>query len=127
MIRGRNYKHSVELFKAVQVLDSYSMPVTSFVSLGSVPAAVKVLSGSRALYYQEAGITNAVQVEIRALDTTDTIAKLIWLGYEIIPRSVLPSDQVDDYDERDRGKFLVIEGSFKVLTTTTTTTTTTAG
>ena len=127
MIRGRDYKHSVELFKAVQVLDSYSMPVTSFVSLGSVPAAVKVLTGSRAMYYQEVGITNPVQVEIRKLETEDVVAKLIWLGYEIIPRSVLPSDQVDDYEGRDRGKSLVIEGSFKVLTTTTTTTTTTAG
>jgi hypothetical protein len=124
MIRGRDYKHTVELFKAVQVLDSYSMPVTSFVSLGSVPAAVKVLTGSRAMAYQEVGITNPVQVEIRKLETEDVVAKLIWLGYEIIARSVLSSDQVDGYEGRDRGKFLVIEGSFKVLTTTTTTTTT---
>ena len=124
MIRGRDYKHTVELFKAVQVLDAYSMPVTSFVSLGIVPAAVKVLTGSRAMAYQEVGITNPVQVEIRKLETEDVVAKLIWLGYEIIPRSVLPSDQVDGYEGRDKGKFLVIEGSFKVLTTTTTTTTT---
>jgi len=123
MIRGRDYKHTVELFKAVQVLDAYSMPVTSFVSLGSVPAAVKVLTGSRAMYYQEVGVTNPIQIEIRNPGTTE-IAKIIWLGYEIIPRSVLPSDQVDGYEGRDKGKFLVIEGSFKVLTTTTTTTTT---
>ena len=76
MIRGRNYKHSVELFKAVQVLDSYSMPVTSFVSLGVVPAAVKVLTGSRAMYYQEVGVTNPVQVEIRNPGTTEIAKKL---------------------------------------------------
>ena len=125
MIRGRNFKHKVELFKAVQVLDAYQSPVTSFVSLGTVPAAVEVLSGSRALYYQEVGITNPIKIEIRALGTTDVIAKIVWLGYEIIPRSILPSDQVDGYEGRDRGKFLVIDGSFKMVTTTTTTTTTT--
>jgi len=96
MIRGRDYKHTVELFKAVQVLDAYSMPVTSFVSLGSVPAAVKVLTGSRAMAYQEVGVTNPIQIEIRNPGTTE-IAKIIWLGYEIIPRSILPSDQVDGY------------------------------
>ena len=127
MIRGRNFKHRVELFKAVETTDAYGYPLATFATLGVVPAAVEVLSGSRALYYQEVGITNPIKIEIRALGTTDVIAKIVWLGYEIIPRSILPSDQVDNYEGRDRGKFLVIDGSFKSVTTTTTTTTTTHG
>lgn len=123
MIRGRDFKERVELFRVAEVEDAYGYISSSFVSMGVVPAAVRTLTGNRALQYQEMGISHPVALEIRTVSFP--IAKIKYNGYEIIPRSVLPSDEVDDFSNRDRGKFLIIEGSFPVLVTTTSTTTTT--
>ena len=56
MIRGRDYTERIKAYKTTEVVDAYGKKTTTFVLLGTYPAEVKVLSGKKALYYQERGI-----------------------------------------------------------------------
>ncbi len=112
MIRGRDYTERIKAYKTTEVVDAYGKKTTTFVLLGTYPAAVKVLSGTKALYYQERGIKHPVIIEMRAI--ADTITKIEWDSKVIYPSSIMDSKENKEFAGRDRGKFLTIEGSFAV-------------
>lgn len=112
MIRGRDYTERIACYSSVEVVDAYGKKTTSYTLIGTYPAAVKVLSGTKALYYQERGVKHPVIIEMRAI--SGTIAKIVWDSKTIYPSSVMDSKDSKEIEGRDRGKFLTIEGSFAV-------------
>lgn len=112
MIRGRDYTERIAVYKGVEVVDSYGKKTTTFTLLGTYPAAVRVLTGTKALYYQERGIKFPVQIEMRYI--SGTISKIVWDNKTIYPTSIVDSKDNKEIGQRDRGKFLIIEGGFAV-------------
>lgn len=111
MLRGRDYTQRVDVYTKCEVVDSYKKVTTTFTFIGTYPAAVRVLSGTKALYYQERGIQHPVEVEMRSLERE--IGKIVWQGKEIYPSSVVNSRDADEINRRDRGKFIIISGGFR--------------
>lgn len=112
MIRGRDYTERVTCYSSVEVVDAYGKKTTTFSLIGTYPAAVRVITGTKALYYQERGIKHPVIIEMRAISSV--IAKIVWDSKTIYPSSIMDSRDSKEISERDRGKFLTIEGSFAV-------------
>ena len=112
MIRGRDYTERVTCYSGVEVVDTYGKKTTTFTLIGTYPAAVRVITGTKALYYQERGIKHPVIIEMRAISSV--IAKIVWDSKTIYPSSIMDSRDSKELSERDRGKFLTIEGSFAV-------------
>lgn len=112
MIRGRDYTERVQVFIAIEVPDAYGKKTTTHSLLGTFPAAVRVLTGTKALYHQERGIKFPVQIEMRYI--SGTITKIVWDNKTIYPTSIVDSKDNKEIGQRDRGKFLIIEGGFVV-------------
>lgn len=112
MIRGRNFTDRVTAYNGVEVVDAYGKKTTTYTLIGTFPAAVEVLDGTKALYYQERGIKYPVIIEMRAI--TGIISKLVWNNKTIYPNSNINSKEGKGAEERDRGKFITITGSFAV-------------
>lgn len=111
MLRGRDYTEKVDVYTKCEVVDDYKKVTTTFTFIGTYPAAVRQLSGTKALYYQERGIQYPVQIEMRAIERA--IGKLIWNGNVIYPSSVINSRNADELNKRDRGKYIIIEGGIR--------------
>ena len=124
-MRARDYKERVELFIRTEVEDLAGYVTSTFVSLGTFPAAVRVLSGQRAMYYQSLGYTHPIEIEMRYV--AEQIVKVKWNNYEIVVRSLVRSDHAEEVSGRDKGRYMTIEGAYQEVTTTTSTTTTTIG
>ena len=80
-----------------------------YVSQGLFPASVEILNGSKALYYQQRGITNPVIIKIREVEFV--IAKIIHNGKTIFLDSSIRVNAEEKSDTR--GRWRVMTGTFK--------------
>ena len=81
MLTGRELLESVELFSETKVVKASGKESVEYVSQGLFPASVEILNGSKALYYQQRGITNPVIIKIREVEFI--IAKIVHNGKTI--------------------------------------------
>ena len=109
MLTGRELLESVELFSETKVVKASGKESVEYVSQGLFPASVEILNGSKALYYQQRGITNPVIVKIREVDFV--IAKIIHNGKTIFLDSSIRVNAEEKSDTR--GRWRVITGTFK--------------
>ena len=100
---------SVELFSETKVIKASGKESVEYVSQGLFPASVEILNGSKALYYQQRGITNPVIIKIREVEFI--IAKIIHNGKAIFLDSSIRVNAEEKSDTR--GRWRVITGTFK--------------
>ena len=100
---------SVELFSETKVVKASGKESVEYVSQGLFPASVEILNGSKALYYQQRGITNPVIIKIREVEFT--IAKIVHNGKTIFLDSSIRVNAEEKSDTR--GRWRVITGTFK--------------
>ena len=60
MLTGRELLESIELFSETKVIKASGKESVECVSQGLFPASVEILNGSKALYYQQRGITTCL-------------------------------------------------------------------
>lgn len=104
MLNARKYNDTATFYLKSETLDAYGRPVVADVSQGAFPCEVTIMDGNRALYYQSIGLQSPVQIKIRELSFTPS--KVVYLGKEIVLKSVTLAGQ-------DRVKEMVLLGSFK--------------
>lgn len=108
MINARQFLDSVELFSAFSTESDYGKEVITYISEGIFPANVEILSGTRALYYQQEGNAYPIIIKIRKVDFE--IKKIVYNKSTITPRSIVTTDAFEK--SNFRGEFQVITGSF---------------
>ena len=107
MITGRDLDEVITLYSATQVDGSYGEKKTTFVSQGNFPAKVEILTGTRAMYYQQENTSYPVVIKIRKVEFE--IKKIVHNGRTIIPSSVVT---INDLGESDtRGRWMAINGA----------------
>ena len=107
MITGRDLDEIVTLYSATTIDGSYGEPKTTFVSQGDFPARVDILTGTRAMYYQQENTSYPVIIKIRKVEFE--IKKIVHNGRTIIPSSVVT---INDLGESDtRGRWMTINGA----------------
>ncbi len=109
MLTGRELLENIELFSEIKVVKPSGKESVEYVSQGLFPAYVEILNGSKALYYQQRGITNPVIVKIREVDFP--IAKIVHNGKSIFLDSSIRVGADEKSDTR--GRWRVITGTFK--------------
>lgn len=107
MLDFRTFTEKVQLFSISKTEGTYGKQVTTYTDLGYFPASVNVMSGSKALYYQEKGFGHPVSIRMRFIP--EEIGKIIWDGKTIYPRSIIRQNE----KSTTRGNYLVIEGGYK--------------
>ena len=109
MLTGRELLENIELFSETKVVKASGKESIEYVSQGVFPASVEILNGSKALYYQQRGITNPVIIKIREVEFV--IAKIIHNGKTIFLDSSIRVNAEEKSDTR--GRWRVITGTFK--------------
>ena len=109
MLTGRELLETIELFSVTKVVKPSGKEAIEYNSQGLFPAAVEVLNGSKALYYQQRGITNPVIIKIREVDFM--IAKIVHNGKTIFLDSNIKVNAEEKSDTR--GRWRVITGTYK--------------
>ena len=109
MLTGRELLESIELFSETKVIKASGKESVEYVSQGLYPASVEILNGSKALYYQQRGITNPVIIKIREVDFE--VVKIVHNGKTIF----LDSSIRVNAEEKSvtRGRWRVMTGTFK--------------
>ena len=109
MLTGRELLESIELFSETKVTKASGKESVEYVSQGLFPASVEILNGSKALYYQQRGITNPVIIKIREVEFI--VAKIIHNGKTIFLDSSIRVNAEEKSDTR--GRWRVMTGTFK--------------
>ena len=108
MINARQFLDSVELFSAFSTESDYGKEIITYISEGIFPANVEILSGTRALYYQQEGNAYPIIIKIRKVDFE--IKKIVYNKSTITPRSIVTTDAFGK--SNFRGEYLIITGSY---------------
>ena len=98
MLTGRELLENIELFSETKVIKASGKESIEYVSQGVFPASVEILNGSKALYYQQRGITNPVIIKIREVEFV--IAKIIHTGKTIFLDSSIRVNAEEKSDTR---------------------------
>ena len=56
MIRGRDYTERITCYSSVEVVDAYGKKTTTFSLIGTYPAAVRVITGTKGHYIIKRGV-----------------------------------------------------------------------
>ena len=97
------------MFSETKVVKASGKESVEYVSQGLFPASVEILNGSKALYYQQRGITNPVIIKIREVEFI--IAKIVHNGKTIFLDSSIRVNAEGKSDTR--GRWRVMTGTFK--------------
>lgn len=109
MLNARTFREIVTLYSESTTEGDYGNPITTYVNKGSYPADVRMATGSKAIYYQEKGISHMIEIKLRKTDFD--ISKIEWNGQTIQISSMV---LVNDEDVSDtRGNYFKIIGGLK--------------
>lgn len=107
MITGRDLDEVITLYTATSTDSAYGEKSTTFVSQGDFPANVEILTGTRAMYYQQENTSYPVIIKIRKVDFE--IKKIVHNGRTIYPSSIVIIDETGKSDSR--GRWMTITGA----------------
>ena len=110
MLNARRFRDKVELFSATETTNDLGKGITTYTSQGTFPAQVDVMTGTRALYYQEKGFGNPVTILLRGVSFN--LGKIVFQSKTIYPRSIVKCNDKKESDSR--GNYLIIEGNYVV-------------
>ena len=109
MLDFRTFTEIIQIFSITKTEGDYGKEVTTYTDLGLFPASVDVMTGTKALFYQEKGFGHGVTIKLRYIP--QAIGKIIWNGKTIYPRSIVQMKL--DKQTTTRGNYLQSDGGYK--------------
>jgi len=107
MITSRDLNETVTLYSGVETDGSYGEKKITYTSQGDFPAKVEVLTGTRAMYYQQENMSYPVIIKLRKVDFE--IKKIVFGERTIIPNSIVTINDLGKSDTR--GRWMSINGA----------------